>query len=92
VPGCKNRAALVFGMVCAEHKSIPKRQIESTETPDARRRRPPLRRCSVEETADHLLGAPNDVCDTQGACVSCPTTCWLGLPDTCSNVQANSPC
>jgi hypothetical protein len=28
VPGCKNRAAPVFGMVCAEHKKVPKTQIK----------------------------------------------------------------
>lgn len=27
VPGCKNRAAPVFGMVCADHKGLPKAQI-----------------------------------------------------------------
>jgi len=28
VPGCKNRAAPVFGMVCAEHKNLSKAQIK----------------------------------------------------------------
>ena len=28
VPGCKNKAAPVFGMVCAEHKDIPKAKIK----------------------------------------------------------------
>src|SRR5438046_1977578 len=28
VPGCKNAAAPVFGMVCAEHKKLPKTQIK----------------------------------------------------------------
>jgi hypothetical protein len=28
VPGCKNRAAPVFGMVCGEHKGLPKAQIK----------------------------------------------------------------
>jgi hypothetical protein len=28
VPGCKNPAAPVFGMVCAEHKSLPKAKIK----------------------------------------------------------------
>src|SRR5262245_1714897 len=28
VPGCKNKAAPVFGMVCAEHKDLPKRKIK----------------------------------------------------------------
>jgi len=28
VPGCKNRAAPVFGMVCSEHKNLPKAQIK----------------------------------------------------------------
>lgn len=28
VPGCKNRAAPVFGMVCSEHKSLPKAKIK----------------------------------------------------------------
>ncbi|HXU00624.1 MAG TPA: hypothetical protein VN903_06505 [Polyangia bacterium] len=28
VPGCKNKAAPVFGMVCAEHKSVPKAKIK----------------------------------------------------------------
>jgi hypothetical protein len=27
VPGCKNSAAPVFGMVCAKHKDVPKAQI-----------------------------------------------------------------
>lgn len=27
VPGCKNRAAPVFGMVCSEHKKVPKSKI-----------------------------------------------------------------
>jgi hypothetical protein len=27
VPGCKNPAAPVFGMVCSAHKDVPKRQI-----------------------------------------------------------------
>jgi hypothetical protein len=28
VPGCTNRAAPVFGMVCAKHKDLPKAQIK----------------------------------------------------------------
>jgi hypothetical protein len=28
VPGCKNPAAPVFGMVCAKHKGLPKAQIQ----------------------------------------------------------------
>ena len=28
VPGCKNNAAPVFGMVCAEHKDVPKAKIK----------------------------------------------------------------
>ncbi|HVV53301.1 MAG TPA: hypothetical protein VHO06_26830 [Polyangia bacterium] len=28
VPGCKNAAAPVFGMVCAKHKDVPKSQIK----------------------------------------------------------------
>jgi hypothetical protein len=28
VPGCKNRAAPVFGMVCADHKNLPKAKIK----------------------------------------------------------------
>jgi len=28
VPGCKNRAAPVFGMVCADHKGMPKAKIK----------------------------------------------------------------
>jgi hypothetical protein len=28
VPGCKNRAAPVFGMVCSEHKNLPKSKIK----------------------------------------------------------------
>src|SRR5512135_10397 len=28
VPGCKNRAAPVFGMVCAKHKDVPKAKIK----------------------------------------------------------------
>lgn len=28
VPGCKNPAAPVFGMVCAKHKEVPKAQIK----------------------------------------------------------------
>jgi hypothetical protein len=28
VPGCKNPAAPVFGMVCADHKNVPKAQIK----------------------------------------------------------------
>ena len=28
VPGCKNRAAPVFGMVCAKHKDLPKAKIK----------------------------------------------------------------
>jgi hypothetical protein len=28
VPGCKNRAAPVFGMVCGDHKGLPKAQIK----------------------------------------------------------------
>jgi hypothetical protein len=27
VPGCKNRAAPIFGMVCSKHKGVPKAQI-----------------------------------------------------------------
>jgi hypothetical protein len=27
VPGCKNRAAPIFGMVCAKHKDLPKTKI-----------------------------------------------------------------
>jgi hypothetical protein len=36
VPGCKNPAAPVFGMVCAKHKDIPKAKIK--EYRDARRK------------------------------------------------------
>ena len=28
VPGCQNRAAPVFGMVCAKHKDLPKAEIK----------------------------------------------------------------
>lgn len=35
VPGCKNTAAPVFGMVCAKHKDVPKTQIAKYR--DARR-------------------------------------------------------
>jgi len=28
VPGCKNKAAPIFGMVCADHKSVPKAKIK----------------------------------------------------------------
>jgi hypothetical protein len=28
VPGCKNRAAPVFGMVCSQHKGLPKATIK----------------------------------------------------------------
>jgi hypothetical protein len=35
VPGCKNPAAPVFGMVCANHKDVPKAQIKKYR--DARR-------------------------------------------------------
>jgi hypothetical protein len=28
VPGCKNRAAPVFGMVCGDHRNVPKAQIK----------------------------------------------------------------
>jgi hypothetical protein len=28
VPGCKNAAAPVFGMVCAQHKDVPKSKIK----------------------------------------------------------------
>lgn len=28
VPGCKNRAAPIFGMVCSEHKDVPKAKIK----------------------------------------------------------------
>jgi hypothetical protein len=36
VPGCKNPAAPIFGMVCAEHKDVSKRKIK--EYREARRR------------------------------------------------------
>jgi hypothetical protein len=36
VPGCKNPAAPVFGMVCAKHKDIPKSKIK--EYRDARKK------------------------------------------------------
>lgn len=35
VPGCKNRAAPVYGMVCAKHKDLPKVKIKAYR--DARR-------------------------------------------------------
>src|SRR5579862_6402342 len=28
VPGCKNKAAPIFGMVCAKHKDVPKAKIQ----------------------------------------------------------------
>jgi hypothetical protein len=28
VPGCKNRAAPIFGMVCSKHKDLPKAKIK----------------------------------------------------------------
>lgn len=37
VPKCRNRAAPVYGMVCAEHKGLPKRQIAKYR--EARRRK-----------------------------------------------------
>jgi hypothetical protein len=37
VPGCKNRAAPVFGMVCSEHKGLPKAKIKKYR--DARRKK-----------------------------------------------------
>jgi hypothetical protein len=35
VPGCKNKAAPIFGMVCAQHKGVPKAKIKKYR--DARR-------------------------------------------------------
>jgi hypothetical protein len=35
VPGCKNKAAPIFGMVCADHKDVPKAKIK--EYREARR-------------------------------------------------------
>jgi hypothetical protein len=35
VPGCKNKAAPIFGMVCADHKNVPKAKIK--EYREARR-------------------------------------------------------
>jgi hypothetical protein len=35
VPGCKNRAAPIFGMVCSKHKDVPKAKIK--EYREARR-------------------------------------------------------
>jgi|SRR5579863_5690598 len=35
VPGCKNRAAPIFGMVCAKHQDVPKAKIK--EYREARR-------------------------------------------------------
>lgn len=29
VPGCSNRAAPVFGMVCSDHKDVPKKKIRA---------------------------------------------------------------
>jgi len=29
VPGCKNRAAPIFGMVCSKHKDVPKAKIRA---------------------------------------------------------------
>lgn len=37
VPGCKNRAAPIFGMVCAKHKDVPKAKIKKYR--EARRTR-----------------------------------------------------
>lgn len=37
VPGCKNRAAPVFGMVCAKHKGVPKSKIKQYR--EARRKK-----------------------------------------------------
>jgi hypothetical protein len=37
VPGCKNAAAPVFGMVCAKHKDVPKAKIKTYR--EARRKR-----------------------------------------------------
>jgi hypothetical protein len=28
VPGCKNRAAPIFGMVCSDHKNLPKAKVK----------------------------------------------------------------
>ena len=36
VPGCKNPAAPVFGMVCSKHKDVPKKKIK--EYREARRK------------------------------------------------------
>jgi hypothetical protein len=35
VPGCKNKAAPIFGMVCSDHKDVPKAKIK--EYREARR-------------------------------------------------------
>jgi hypothetical protein len=35
VPGCKNKAAPIFGMVCSDHKNVPKAKIK--EYREARR-------------------------------------------------------
>jgi hypothetical protein len=35
VPGCKNKAAPIFGMVCSDHKDVPKAKIKQFR--DARR-------------------------------------------------------
>src|ERR1700690_1924251 len=38
VPGCKNKAAPIFGMVCSDHKDVPKAKIkEYREAPGAQK-------------------------------------------------------
>jgi hypothetical protein len=47
VPGCKNRAAPIFGMVCSTHKDVPKAKIKKyREARRAKKARPATKRGS----------------------------------------------
>jgi len=48
VPGCKNRAAPIFGMVCAAHKDLPKKKVrEYREARRAAKSKPMAKRAAV---------------------------------------------
>jgi hypothetical protein len=62
VPGCTNRAAPVFGMVCAKHKDLPKMEIRKYREArrarrskgkgrETKRRSPPARRAPAPAKA-----------------------------------------
>lgn len=57
VPGCKNKAAPIFGMVCAQHKDLPKAQIKKFRDERKAKALADKKRIAAEERAARSVAA-----------------------------------